>query len=81
MAQVLDSALERRNYLMHAFFLERGDELRSQEGRMGLLQEIVSIERLLDTARITVNAMRIAMCEALNVADPFAADYVNVPAN
>jgi hypothetical protein len=71
----LDLALKRRNYLMHAFFLERGDELKSEAGRMDLLSELISTERLLDDARVTVNAMRIAMCRTLSVSDPFATDY------
>jgi hypothetical protein len=71
----LDGALDRRNHLMHAFFLERGGALKSEDGRLNLLRELTSTEAVLDSARITVNAMRIAMCEALNVPDPFAADY------
>jgi hypothetical protein len=74
-AERLDSALDRRNYLMHAFFLERGDRLKSEVGRMDLLRELVATERLLDNARITVNAMRIAICRTLSVPDPFAKDY------
>ena len=71
----LDRALEQRNHLMHAFFLERGEALKSEAGRMNLLRELVSMEKLLDDARVTVNAMRIAMCRTLKVPDPFAADY------
>jgi len=74
-AERLDRALELRNHLMHAFFLERGDGLKSEAGRMNLLRELTSTEHLLDSARITVNAMRIAMCRTLRVPDPFAADY------
>jgi hypothetical protein len=71
----LDRALEHRNWLMHTFFLERGDGLKSEAGRMELLRELAAMEQLLDNARITVNAMRIAMCRTLSVADPFANDY------
>ncbi len=71
----LSSALDRRNHLMHSFFLERGHGLESEEGRWSLLRELASTQELLDNARITVNAMRIAMCEAFNLPDPFAADY------
>lgn len=73
-AERLDCALEHRNHLMHAFFLERGDGLKSEAGRMDLLGELISIERLLDDARVTVNAMRIATCRTLRVPDPFVAD-------
>jgi hypothetical protein len=78
-AERLDRSLERRNYLMHTFFLERDDGLKSEAGRMDLLAELISTERLLDDARITVNAMRIAMCETLSVQDPFANDYSGDP--
>jgi hypothetical protein len=67
--QRLDAALECRNYLMHTFFLKVADGFKSEAGRLGLLGGLLAAERLLDNARITLNAMRIAMCETLGVAD------------
>jgi hypothetical protein len=67
----LDSALQERNRLMHSFFLEHGEDLATERGRIDLLKNLVAIEQKLDRARITVNAMRIAMCEHLVMVDPF----------
>ena len=69
------SALKERNYLVHRFFLERDPQLRSTEGRMELLSELIAIENNLERCRIMINAMRIAMCESLGIQDDWAHDY------
>ena len=68
-------ALDKRNYLIHRFFLERNGEFKSTEGRLRLLSELVAIEQVLDRCRVMVNAMRIAMCRTLEIEDPWADDY------
>ena len=69
------TALDQRNYLVHRFFLERNSGLESTEGRMGLLTELVEIERNLERCRVMINAMRIAMCSTLSIKDEWAQDY------
>jgi len=64
-------ALRQRNYLMHEFFLERNSELESEEGRMRLLKELLTVEGYLERSRVRINAMRIAMCETLGIDDEF----------
>jgi hypothetical protein len=44
---------------------------------MALLQELVSFGRLLDSARVTANAMRIAMCRTLGIEDVWLPKEVN----
>jgi hypothetical protein len=70
----LDEALACRNRLMHSFFLGLGDAdgLASEKSRKATVAYLLAAEGLLDRARITVNAMRIAMCRALTIEDPFA---------
>jgi hypothetical protein len=46
-----------------------GRMFRNEEGRLGMLVELVSMERLLDSTRVMANAMRIAMCRQLNIDD------------
>ncbi len=69
------TVLDQRNYLVHRFFLERNSRLESTEGRMELLSELVGIERNLEGCRVIINAMRIAMCKALDIKDDWAQDY------
>ena len=69
------AALQERNYLIHRFFLERDSQFKSTEGRLGLLSELVGIERNLDRCRVMINAMRIAMCETLGIEDDWAHEY------
>jgi hypothetical protein len=64
-ARNLDEALRLRNFLMHNFFISRDQSLKSVEGRLSLLAELVEIGRILEQSRIIMNAMRIAMCETL----------------
>jgi hypothetical protein len=73
----MEAALYVRNYLMHRWFLDRNDAFKSEAGRMALLQELVSFGRLLDSARVTANAMRIAMCPTLGIEDVWLPQEVN----
>jgi hypothetical protein len=63
------TALERRNFLIHHFFRDREEDFKNETGRMGLLQELVGIERVLDKATKLTNGMRVAMCNALAAMD------------
>ena len=63
------TALKKRNYVMHEFFLVRNSDFKTLEGRMRMLAELTSIEQILDSSRITINATRIAMCRTLKIED------------
>ena len=69
------TALAERNFLMHRFFLERNSQLATCAGRMQLLSELVGIEADLERCRVTINAIRIAMCDSLGIEDEWAQDY------
>jgi hypothetical protein len=73
----MEAALKVRNYLMHRWFLDRREAFKSEDGRMALLQELVGMERLLDSARVTANAMRIAMCRTLGIDDVWISKQEN----
>jgi len=63
--QFLELTLDRRNFLMHHFFRERSTELQSENGRMGLLAELLSIDNILQEAATIVRAMGIAISQAI----------------
>lgn len=65
----LDDSLEQRNFLMHRFFLVKMNEFETEEGRLGLIKELLAIESVLDRSRIRLNAMRIAMYRTLEIAE------------
>jgi hypothetical protein len=65
----MEAALKVRNFLMHRWFIERKDDFKVEASRMALLRELIGMERLLDSARIMANAMRIAMCRTLGIED------------
>ncbi len=69
------AAVAERNFLIHRFFLERDSQLESTEGRLGLLSELVGIEKRLDRCRVMINAMRIAMCRSLGIEDDWSHEY------
>lgn len=75
--ELLADALDSRNFLMHHFFLKRDVQLGSEAGRFSLLAELTKIENQLDNGRVVVNAMRIALCRALGIEDPHAAEYAD----
>jgi hypothetical protein len=62
----LEKVLERRNFLMHHFFLERDDGFKTRNGRNRLLQELIGIEEELDTLRGGIAGLRVAMEETLS---------------
>jgi hypothetical protein len=66
-----EQALAARNFLMHHFFLERDEKLRTKEGRLELLSELLRIQRQLNNARTAINAMRLALCEKLGIDSEF----------
>ena len=68
-------ALKNRNFLIHHFFLDRSSALSTTEGRLALLNELIGIESDLERCRVTVNAMRIAMCETIGIRDDWVSDY------
>ena len=41
----LSSALGKRNFLIHRYFLDREDKFKTEMGRLGMLNELVSIQR------------------------------------
>jgi hypothetical protein len=65
----MDTALKVRNLLMHRWFLERKKYFKTEEGRFGMLTELTTMERLLDSTRVMANAMRIALCRGLGIED------------
>jgi hypothetical protein len=65
----MKAALSVRNFLMHKWFLDRQEAFTTEAGRFALLPELAGMERLLDSARVTANAMRIAMCRTLGSDD------------
>ena len=67
--QYLDDALVKRNFLMHHFFRVRQEEFITENGRMGMLKELVNIEIELKRATTLINGMRVAVSEALNSKD------------
>ena len=69
------TALEERNSLIHSFFIDRDPLLGSAEGRMELIADLVRIGMDLDRCRVAINAMRIAMCEAIGIKDDWAHEY------
>ena len=69
------AAVAERNFLIHRFFLERDSQFKTTEGRLGLLSELVGIEKNLDRCRVMINAMRIAMCRSLGIEDDWAHEY------
>jgi hypothetical protein len=62
----LQKALERRNFLMHHFFLERDEGFKTRNGRERLLRELVGIEEELDTVRGWIAGLRVAMEETIS---------------
>ncbi|HEY4354685.1 MAG TPA: hypothetical protein VGN16_02980 [Acidobacteriaceae bacterium] len=62
-------ALGRRNFLMHKYFLERNHMFATEASRFEALAELATMENVFNRARIAINAMRIALCETLNI-DP-----------
>ncbi len=62
---VLSDALEKRNFLIHAYFRERLHKFGHEPGRLEMLGELVSIGQVLGRAEVLMIAMRSVLCEAL----------------
>ena len=62
---LLVAALERRNFLVHSFFLEREDKFGTESERLELLSELATIDHLLEQATVATNAMELALRETL----------------
>jgi len=62
----LEAALEKRNFLMHHFFREREQKLAQEQTRMELLQELTTIDSLLEQAAGLVGGMRVAVSEVIS---------------
>ena len=58
----MDVALDKRNFLIHRFFLERRDDLKTEAGRMELLEELVGIDLELETATRVTRAICRPVC-------------------
>ena len=60
------TAREKRNFLIHHYFLERQSKFRTHSGRMGILEELCSIEKTLKEAVDIANGMRVAIIRRLD---------------
>jgi hypothetical protein len=58
---LMDAAHDKRSFLIHRFFLERRDDLKTEAGRMKLLEELVRIQEELDAAASVTRATCRAM--------------------
>lgn len=65
--QCLYNPLEKRNFLIHRFFLERNEKFRTKKGRMEMMQELLHIQEELEIATKLTNGMRIAVSKALDL--------------
>jgi transcription elongation factor GreA-like protein len=70
----LHNVLEKRNFLIHHFFLERDDEFKTEAGRLGMLGEMVGIEREIETATGWIAGLRVAVAESLSGKDRSVVD-------
>ena len=61
--QFLNNARKKRNFLIHHFLRQRRDRFDTEQGRMEMLAELVSIEKELKIATRLINGMRIAVSE------------------
>ena len=61
----LTSALGKRNFLIHRYFLDREDKFNTETGRLEMLKELVSISNEIEQATAIVGGMRVSLCRAL----------------
>ena len=61
----LRDALRKRNFLIHRYFRDRQTKSESEQGRLNMLAELVEVGEVLKKATVLTNAMRIALCSAL----------------
>jgi len=62
--EFLDEAKERRNFLIHEYFLTRSDEMGVEGGRLAMLRELAGIEAHLRRGAALVNGLRVAIEDA-----------------
>ena len=67
--ECMDSALTKRNFLIHHFFRQRNEKFLTENGRMEMLRELVAIESELKLATDLTNGMRVAVSTALGLSD------------
>lgn len=60
------TALDKRNFLIHHYFLERQDKFQTHSNRMEILKELVVIQETLERARDLANGMRVVVSETLD---------------
>jgi hypothetical protein len=63
--QLMHEALQQRNFLMHHYFRQRSGDFRSEDGRISMLRELVSIGNQLEQAIDIANGMRVALERAM----------------
>lgn len=64
-SDLLNIALNNRNFLIHKYFLKRQAKFRTEAGRLEMLRELLSIQGAIEKATSITNGVRIALCEAL----------------
>ena len=64
-SDLLNIALNNRNFLIHKYFLKRQAQFRTEAGRVEMLRELLSIQDALEKATSMTNGMRIALGRAL----------------
>ena len=64
-SDLLNIALNNRNFLIHNYFLERQAKFRTEAGRLEMLRELISIGDALEKATRITDGMRIALRSAL----------------
>ena len=61
--EFLDEAKDRRNFLIHEYFLTRSDEMGVEGGRLTMLRELAGIEAHLRRGAALINGLRVAIEE------------------
>lgn len=67
--ELVDRALDRRNFVVHHFFKEREVEFIGREGRESMLDELVSYENLFIQAEALISSVGNAMAAHLGVTE------------
>ena len=63
--EIIDRALDRRNFLAHHFFKERAVEIMGREGRESMIDELVSYENLFVQANAIISVLHRALAAHL----------------
>ncbi len=67
--EIIDRALDRRNFVAHHFFKERAVEFIGRKGREAMIDELVAYENLFIQAEALISAIGGAMATHLGVTD------------